>query len=261
MAPKIYTERLSNEVTFDMICVEGGSFLMGSDDAIAFDRVKPVHRTEVPAFCLGQFPVTQALWKAVMGEENNPSGFKGDSRPVETVSWDDLLGFIQKLNTVSEESRKNHGLGPYRLPSEAEWEFAARGGAHSEGYLYAGSDKLKEVGWYDENSNDQTQDVGLLMGNELGFYDLSGNVYEWMEDHWHENYDGAPTDGSAWLSSDERARRVVRGGYWGFFTTYCRVSSRYRYVPDFRYDACGFRLALSPSPVGRPFLPAEARSA
>ena len=252
MAHRIYTERLSNGFSFDMILVEKGSFLMGGDDAEAFDREKPVHRVEVPDFYLGKYPVTQGSWKAVMGEEYNPASFKGNLRPVERVSWDDTQGFIQKLNAATEESRRKQGLGLYRLPTEAEWEFAARGGAYSEGYLYAGSDKLKEVGWYFENSNNQTQDVGLLMANELGFYDLSGNVLEWTEDHWHwhGNYEGAPIDGSAWLSADERTRRVLRGGGCFDSARYCRVSYRDLGAPDHLSDSIGVRLALSPSAAG-----------
>ncbi|HNL39237.1 MAG TPA: formylglycine-generating enzyme family protein [Saprospiraceae bacterium] len=246
----IYTETFPSGFSFDMIHVEGGAFRMGGDDPEATGEEKPVHEVTVPAFYLGKFPVTQGLWKAVMG--NNPSYFKGDLRPVETVSWVDAQGFIKRLNSATEESRKKQGLGPYRLPTEAEWEFAARGGAYPEGYLYAGSDKLKEVGWYDENSNNQTQDVGLLMGNELGLYDLSGNVYEWTEDHWHENYkDNPPADGSAWLSADPRAPRVVRGGYYFYNAGGCRVSYRDRNAPGIRNDGIGFRLALSPRPAGQ----------
>ena len=220
-------------LSFLMISIEGGTFLMGSEDPEARDREKPVHTVAVPSFYMAKYPVTQALWKAVMG--NNPSYFQGDQRPVEQVSWDDAQAFIQQLNEQTGEN--------YRLPTEAEWEYAARGGIYGQGFKYAGSNKLKEVGWYDGNSHGETKPVGLKFLNELGLYDMSGNVWEWCQDVWHENYDGAPKDGSAWLKGGNDRIRVVRGGAWNNVTEVCRVAYRYWDVLDSRFLNVGFRFA------------------
>ena len=223
--PPVHTEHLPSGLSFEMILVEDGSFEMGGSDPEARDNEKPIHKVEVPAFYIGKYLVTQKVWKEMMG--NNPSRFKGDNRPVETVSWEEAQEFIQKLNQETGKS--------YRLPSEAEWEFAARGGIHSEGYLYSGSDKLKEVGWYRENNGRETRPVGQKMANELGIYDMSGNVFEWCEDDYHISYQRAPADGSAWIDHKERgSRRVVRGGYWLDNARNCRVSYRYYSEPDYR---------------------------
>jgi len=222
-------------LSFDMISIEGGSFLMGSEDPEAREREKPVHPVTVPSFYMAKYPVTQALWKAVMG--NNPSYFQGDKRPVEQVSWDDAQAFIQQLNERTGEN--------YRLPTEAEWEYAARGGIYGQGFKYAGSNKLKEVGWYDGNSHGETKPVGLKFPNELGLYDMNGNVWEWCQDVWHENYEGAPSDGSAWMEGSDQALRVVRGGSWFIDTDYCRVAYRNWYYQDYRGGNFGFRLARS----------------
>jgi formylglycine-generating enzyme required for sulfatase activity len=192
---------------------------------------------------LGKYPVTQALWQAVM--KNNPSYFPGADRPVEQVSWEDCQEFIHKLNAQTK--------GRYRLPSEAEWEFAARGGVRSEGYLYAGSDKLEEVGWYGDNSGSETHPVGHKLPNELGLYDLSGNVYEWCRDDWHDSYERSEgfkplaMDGSAWVDQPQRASyRVVRGGGWFYAARGCRVSDRDHYSPGDRDGDIGLRLAGPP---------------
>ena len=216
---------------FEMIFVEGGTFLMGGADEEAYGDEKPVHKVQVYPFYLARYPVTQALWQAVM--RNNPSNFKGADRPVERVSWDDCQDFLQKLNA---HTGKN-----YRLPTEAEWEYAARGGAYSEGYLSAGSDKLKDVGWYDENSGNETHPVGEKLPNELGLYDLSGNVWEWCED-WYGSYpSGSQTNPTG---PSRGSDRVSRGGSWISVAQYCRVSYRYPYSPEGRDFNLGFRLAL-----------------
>ena len=234
-----------------MIFIEGDSFLMGSlkDDPDAFDREFPQHPVMVSSFYLGQYPVTQALWKAVMNSEN-PFQFQGDDRPVETVSWDDAQGFIQKLNTLTQNSRPPEHF--YCLPSEAAWEYAARGGPyHADGYRYAGSDRLKDVGWFNENSDNETKPVGLKYPNQLGLYDMSGNVFEWCADDWHDHYNEAPKDGSAWMDQPDRgAYRVVRGGGWGDGAGYCRAACRSYGGPDYRGGGVGFRLALAPQSAG-----------
>ena len=231
----VHIQSLPSGPSFDMIWVEGGAFQMGGTDENASDREIPIHQVNVPSFYIGKYPVTQDLWEAIMG--NNPSGFEGLKHPVDSVSWNDAKEFIQQLNKQSGQS--------YRLPTEAEWEFAARGGIHTEEYLYSGSDKLSEVGWYVQNSGSQTQPVGQLLENELGLFDMSGNVWEWCEDDFHDNYEGAPVDGSAWIDRPKRAeRRVLRGGFWNGTARLCRVSIRYAFQPDDRLDNIGFRLVL-----------------
>ncbi|MDX1908390.1 MAG: formylglycine-generating enzyme family protein [Bacteroidia bacterium] len=217
-AYKTYTQALPGGPTFQMIRIPGGTFQMGGADDQAYDDEKPVHPVTVPDFYLGRYPVTQALWVAVMG--GNPAYFKGKTHPVENVSWDDCQDFIQQLNART-------GIA-YRLPTEAEWEYAARGGSYSEGYRYAGSDNLNEVGWYQENSYGETHPVGQKLPNELGLYDLSGNIDEWCEDVWHHSYEGAPSDGSARIGEPLNSYfpRGLRGGFFYSDAQRCRVSSR-----------------------------------
>jgi formylglycine-generating enzyme required for sulfatase activity len=245
--PNPYIQTLDG-YEFPMIFVEGGAFNMGSppDDDDAYDDEKPQHRVQVSGFCIGKFPVTQALWKAVMNGKN-PSYFQGDDRPVEQVSWDDITNhFLPALRRLS-------GFH-YRLPSEAEWEYAARGGKyHAEGYKYAGSDRLKDVGWFKENNNKETKPVGQKQPNQLGIYDMSGNVWEWCEDDWHDNYTGAPEDSSAWINSPNRGTfRVGRGGSWHYAARRCRAAFRDFNTPGTRNGGLGFRLALSLQADGRP---------
>ena len=237
---KHHIEPLPKGLAFKMIEVVGDSFKMGGSDGEALNREKPIHEVSVQSFYIGEFPVTQELWQAVMN--NNPSNFKELKRPVEQVSWNDTQDFLKKLNEVTGKD--------YRLPTEAEWEFAARGGIHSEEYIYAGSDRLTEVGWYRENSGRETHPVGKKSANELGIYDMSGNVWEWVEDQWHDDYQDAPTDGSAWVDADQGAYRVCRGGSWLRNARYCRVSFRDFNSPGFRGNSLGFRLALSLQSVG-----------
>ena len=240
---KNITIKITDQVSIEMVFVEGDTFMMGSPDhdKDAYDQEKPQHAVQVPSFYMGKYQVTQALWKAIMG--NNPSYFKGDLRPVERVSWNDTKEFLTKIN---------HQMGQsFRLPTEAEWEFAAKGGIKSEGYLYSGSDKLRQVGWYRENSGRETHVVGELMANELGIYDMSGNVWEWCEDDWYDHYRKAPNDGSARVGRLWRgAYRVIRGGSYFSYAVRCRATNRDRFTPGNRNDSLGFRLALSPQSVG-----------
>ena len=234
----------------DMVLVEGGEFMMGDEMGDLWEACRPVHPVSVSSFYMAKFPVTQRLYQAVMGE--SPSSFKGDLRPVETVSWDDAQEFIEKLNAKKAVEDFLKKLDPpgkaFRLPTEAEWEFAARGGRlPTASTKYAGSDNEKEVAWYDENSYDETKAVGLKLPNELGLHDMSGNVWEWCEDDWLNKYDQAPADGSAWLDSPERGdSRVQRGGSYFHNPVVCRAAHRSYYWPEFRSNYLGFRLALSP---------------
>lgn len=233
-----------------MLPIKGGTFDMGSND---YDSEKPIHKVTVPDFHLCKYPVTQAQWKQIMGE--NPSIFKGDDLPVEQVSWDDAQAFIQTLNRVTNKA--------YRLPTEAEWEYAAKGGGSSRMTKYSGSNDLKEVGWYYENSGDKplsgewdaskltsnncrTHPVGQKKPNELGLYDMSGNVWEWVEDDWHSDFKGAPTDGSAWVERGTRGgNRVYRGGSWYSGPRICRAGVRFNGAPTRRDSSIGLRLSLS----------------
>jgi len=246
--PETYLETAIQDCPFHMRYVPGGSFLMGSadDDPDADGDEKPAHTVQLNAFYVAEFPVTQELWTAVMGE--NPSGFKGARRPVETVSWLDITeNFLPALN---ERCGKT-----YRLPTEAEWEYAARGGPYweTEGSRYAGSDDLAQVGWYNKNSGNETQEVGLLLPNALGLYDMSGNVWEWCADWFSESWYSeclkkgitqnpeGPKDGGG---------RVNRGGGYFRGALVCRSAYRGRDGPAIRYGGVGFRLVLSPQSDG-----------
>ena len=223
-------------VRAEMVHVRGGSFAMGctpEQENCSSDEL-PVHDVRVGPFLIGSYEVTQELWQSVMGE--NPSAFANCPRcPVESVSWDDVQAFLRKLNS---------GGGSYRLPSEAEWEYASRGGALGKGYQYAGSDDFAAVAWYYENAGNRTHPVGQKETNELRLHDMSGNVREWVQDCWHDSYAGAPDDGRAWEEGN-CARRAIRGGSWYGKPSYVRSANRFWYAPWFRNNNLGFRLALS----------------
>ena len=232
-------------VSFTMVAVQGGTFTMGAtaeQGSDAWDNEKPAHQVTLSSYSIGQTEVTQALWKAVMG--SNPSIFTGDldlQRPVETVSWDDCQTFISKLNQLTGQN--------FRLPTEAEWEYAARGGNRSQGYKYAGSNTLDDVAWYWDNIPSQsrgtagfgTQTVATKAPNELGLYDMTGNVSEWCQDWWSRYSSDAqvnPTGPSTGFS------RMVRGCSWCNYAKYCRVSYRKSITPSSPNDWLGLRLAL-----------------
>jgi len=244
-----------NGHAFRMVPVRGGTFRMGTkeDDPDKYGDEDPDHDVRVPNFSLGQFPVTQALWRAVAEAlpddiDPAPSYFKGDGRPVECVSWEDVQIFLEKLN------RLLPGWN-FRLPTEAEWEYAARGGhtmREGSGNLtkYAGSDRLETVGWWDGNSHGETKPVGLKLPNALGLFDMSGNVWEWCAD-WYDSkfYEKCAKKGVAENPRNDEAGsdRVLRGGSWSSHSDYCRVALRYNYYPEIRLFNIGFRLAASPS--------------
>jgi formylglycine-generating enzyme required for sulfatase activity len=221
----------------EFVFVPGGTFEMGDvfDDVGDVDE-KPVHTVTVPDFCIGKYPVTQRQYYAVMGE--NPSNFKmGNEYPVENVSWHDTEEFIKKLN---EKTGDKFG---FRLPSEAEWEYAARSGGKKE--RYAGGDDIDKLAWYFHNSGWTTHPVGGKEPNRLGIYDMSGNVLEWVEDIWHGDYTGAPADGSAWVELHCSSFRVLRGGSLFSAARYCRAAFRDCNQPTSPGMETGFRLACS----------------
>ncbi len=221
-------------VSFDMIPVEGGTFTMGatSEQGSDYDSdEKPAHQVTLDSFMIGKYEVTQALWRAVMG--SNPSWFRGDNLPVEHVSWDDCQTFIKRLNSLTGKN--------FRLPTEAEWEYAARGGNKSKGYKYSGSDNVDDVAWYYDNSGDKTQAVGTKRPNELGLYDMNGNVSEWCGD-WYGDYSSSAQTNPTGATSG--SYRVNRGGSRSGSAGGCRVSSRDSSTPGNSFNILGLRLAL-----------------
>ena len=232
-----------NGVTFKMVAVEGGTFTMGAtaeQGSDAYSNEKPTHQVTLSSYSIGETEVTQALWEAVMG--TNPSQFAGNlQRPVEKVSWNACQAFIAKLNQMTGKN--------FRLPTEAEWEYAARGGQLSQGYKYPGSNDVAEVAWFRDNSyavgssspDYGTHPVGTLAPNELGLYDMSGNVSEWCQDLFGNYSSAAQTNP---IGSTTSTHRVYRGGSWGVNARYCRVSYRLNYTPTGISSNYGFRLVL-----------------
>jgi formylglycine-generating enzyme required for sulfatase activity len=222
----------------EMVPVPGGKFTMGctaEQGSDCWGDEKPAHTVTLSSYYIGKYEVTQAQWEAVMG--SNPSRFKGCANcPVENVSWNDVQDFISKLNAKTGKK--------YRLPTEAEWEYAARGGSSSRGYKYAGSNAIAAVAWYDGNSNDKTHPFGQKSPNELGIYDMTGNVWEWCSDWYGESYySSSPSNNPQGPSSG--SDRVLRGGSWGGAAATCRVADRNRNSPEGRNSNGGFRVLLS----------------
>jgi len=238
---KYFTEDLGNGVTLDMVVIATGSFIMGSPagEQERSSSESPQHSVTVPGFFMGKYEVTQAQYQAIMG--NNPANFKGETRPVEQVSWNNAVEFCQKLSKVTGRN--------YRLPSEAEWEYGCRAGTTTPfyfgetittdlvnfdgAYTYASTPKGKD--------RQQTTPVGSFPPNALGLYDMHGNVWEWCQDSWHSSYEGAPNNGSAWIGNDNQSR-LLRGGSWGNNPHYCRSATRNVSYPDNRSSNIGFRV-------------------
>ena len=218
-----------NKLINNMVYVSGGTFIMGGDES---SDQTPTHSVTLSSYYICKYEVTQALWRAVMG--SNPSKFKGDNLPVEQVSWNDCQTFINRLNNYTGRN--------FRLPTEAEWEFAARGGNYSRRYKYSGSNYIGDVAWYADNSGNRTHPVGTKQANELGLYDMSGNVWEWCSD-WYGSYSSYSQSNPTGATSG--FGRVERGGNWCGLARYCCSSHRSYYAPGFRYSGLGLRLVLS----------------
>ncbi|NET43709.1 bifunctional serine/threonine-protein kinase/formylglycine-generating enzyme family protein [Okeania sp. SIO2B3] len=242
---EVMTENLGNGVSLEMVKIPGGRFLMGFPETEAGreDRESPQHYVDVPEFFMGKYPVTQAQWEAVMG--NNPSRFQGASRPVEQVSWYDATEFCQKL---SERTGKL-----YFLPSESQWEYACRAGTTTP--FYFGETITSELVNFNGNYpyayapkgiyREETTDVGIFRPNAFSLYDMHGNVWEWCQDVWHDNYEGAPTDGSAWETGGYDNYSPLRGGSWNDYPRYCRSAICFNYIrrEDLDY-IIGFRIVF-----------------
>ena len=250
-----FTEDLGDGIILDMVSIPGGTFSMGSpaSEADRYDNESPQHWVTVSAFYMGKYVVTQAQWKAVaslakVNQDLNPdpSDFKGANRPVEQVNWEDAIEFCARL---SKKTGKK-----YRLPSEAEWEYACRAGTSTP--FHFGETITPDLVNYDGNNpyasapkgkyREQTTDVGSFPPNAFGLYDMHGNVWEWCQDVWHENYAGAPTDGSAWEKGGDSECRVLRGGSWNLDAGYCRCAARDWFLPGSRWGYYGFRVAVFP---------------
>ena len=226
-----------NKLINNMVYVSGGTFTMGGTSEQGSDAdndEKPTHSVTLSSYYICKYEVTQALWRAVMG--SNPSYFKGDNLPVEYVSWNDCQTFISRLNSYTGRN--------FRLPTEAEWEFAARGGNYSRHYKYSGSNYIGDVAWSGDNSSSssRTHPVGTKQPNELGLYDMSGNVWEWCSD-WYGSYSSYSQSNPTGPNSG--SHRVNRGGSWCHYARNCRSSYRCDNAPGDRYGNLGLRLALS----------------
>ncbi len=257
---RYYSEDLGNGITLEMVAIPGGTFLMGTEDEEIERLVKkfgwegfrwerPQHRVTVSSFYMGRYPITQSQWKAIAATakididlETNPSNFKGDELPVETVNWYQATEFCKRL---SRETKRE-----YRLPSEAEWEYACRAGTTTP--FYFGETITGELANYDASNTyaeeakgeyrKQTTPVGQFPPNAFGLYDMHGNVWEWCADTLHDNYDGAPTDGSVWIEDGNDNRSPLRGGSWYFNPYFCRSACRdFNYRRDYDFDL-GFRV-------------------
>ena len=241
---KYLSEGLGNNVTLEMVQVPGGKFTMGSpssEEGRASDE-SPQHEVTVPEFFMSKYQVTQAQYEAIMG--SNPASFKGANRPVERVSWDDAVEFCKKL---SQETGRT-----YRLPSEAEWEYACRAGTTTP--FYFGETITTDLVNYNGNftyasapkgiDRGETTEAGNFPRNTFGLYDMHGNVWEWCQDTWHSNYEGAPTDGSAWIDNDNLSSRLLRGGSWSNDPRNCRSANRSSLTRVFRYLDVGFRVVV-----------------
>jgi formylglycine-generating enzyme required for sulfatase activity/uncharacterized caspase-like protein len=239
LSPQSFTETLPGNIKLEMVKIPAGTFTMGSDE---YHDKKPQHLVNLQEFYLGKYPVTQEQYQAIMGD--NPSLFENNPKnPVEKVSWNDAQAFCQKINQKTEKN--------YRLPSEAEWEYACRAGSQTRYYFGDDEKQLGEYAWYTENSagflaRRKTHPVGQKKPNHWGLFDMSGNVWEWCDDGWHENYQNAPKNGSSWNDNhSQTTRRILRGGSWIDSSHDCRSAYRFNNDAHVRLNFVGFRLAVS----------------
>jgi len=223
-----FTENLGNGVQLEMIAIPGETFRMGSND---YDDEKPIHQVNIQPFYLGTYSVTQEQYQGIMGM--NPSRFKGAKRPVETVSWHNGVEFCKRL---SQKTGKH-----YRLPSEAEWEYACRAGTQTKYYFGDDENQLDAYAWYSGSSKKETHPVGQKKPNQFGLYDMHGNVLEWCSDRWHSDYTKAPTDGSSWETGTYNLR-IQRGGSWNDRARLCCARFRLRNYASYHNECCGFRV-------------------
>ncbi len=255
-----FSEPLSDQLGLDMIQIPGGTFLMGSpqDELNNRENEQPQHSVTVPTFFMGRYPITQAQWRVVAGYPEverelkpDPSRFKGENRPVEKVSWDDAVEFCQRLSRQNGRS--------YRLPSEAEWEYACR--AETQTPFHFGETLTDELANYDATKvygrgvkgerRGKTTEVGQFPANNFGLHDMHGNVLEWCQDDWHDDYRGAPEDGSSWVNDTSKNNpKVLRGGSWVIYPWYCRCAFRLDYSRDFFDLNRGFRVVCVPVVAG-----------
>ena len=241
---RCFTEDLENGITLDMVAIPGGNFMMGSPLGEGTYSEKPQHEVAVSSFYMGKFQVTQEQWKAVArlpkvkcNLEAQPSRFKGDNRPVERVSWNDAVEFCARLS--------KHTGREYSLPSEAQWEYACRTATTTP--FHFGETITTNLANYGRQIGETTP-VGQFSPNAFGLYDMHGNVWEWCFDDWHSNYEGAPTDGSAWLNNENNNRsqvKVLRGGSWLSNPENCLSADRDNNVPENRDDLIGFRVVCA----------------
>jgi formylglycine-generating enzyme required for sulfatase activity len=256
-----FDELLGEGLRLRMMQISGGTFEMGSpkDELDNYEDESPQHEVSVETFFMGKHPVTQSQWRFVAGLEQvsralepDPSHFKGDDRPVEKVSWEEAVEFCDRLS--------RHTNKQYHLPSEAQWEYACRAGTTTPFHFgntittdlanYRGTDKreLNWSGFYGDSPKGEYRETTTPvdyfdLANAFGLCDMHGNVWEWCSDHWHDNYESAPTDGGAWLTDNETANRVLRGGSWLINPRYCRSASRDDYLPGDRSSSFGFRVS------------------
>ena len=248
-----FAQDLGNGVVLEMVAIPGGTFIMGSpeNEEDRSSDESPQHQVTVPSFFMGKYPVTQKQWRAVaaLGKvnidlESDPSYFKGDNLPVERVSWNDAQEFCARLSRMANKT--------YRLPTEAEWEYACRGGTTTP--FYCGETISTDLANYNGNYTygqgqkgqyrEKTTEVGIFPANPFGLYDMCGNVWEWCEDKWHETYINAPIDGTAWTSLSSELR-LLRGGSWVYYPRLCRSAYRLNFSPDYSNNRNGFRLVVS----------------
>ncbi len=230
-----WNENIINRLDLKFVTIPAGSFMMGSNSSS--NKMRPVHKVNIKkTFQILKMEVSQAQWQALMG--NNPSFFKGNDLPVECVSWNYCQDFIRKLNQI------DPGKG-YRLPTEAEWEYACRAGTKDIFYIGKSTSDLNRVGWYKDNSGSKTHSVGMKIPNAWDLYDMLGNVREWCQDWYHNSYNGAPVDGSPWNYPAGKSR-ILRGGSWHGTPDKCRSDSRGCVAPSYKDNDIGFRLVRNP---------------